>query len=209
MDESWIPLNIISKDAANVGGCDLKIVGESDEFNHTLDLLHKNKLEIVFLFGQDNIKFKKNKEFVIYIGSHGDKGAESADIILPSPAYTEQDGFYTNLEGKLQKAFKASYPTGNSKEEWVILNEISQSLESKNLFNNKDQLIDNMFNYLNLNLKENKENLKKSVKGKFFDEEVITLQIDYYYSNVIARASKTMSECRNLKIDFQKTGTEG
>ena len=71
---------------------------------------------------------KQNKEFVIYIGSHGDKGAESADIILPSPAYTEQDGFYTNLEGKMQKAFKASYPTGNSKEEWIIINEISQSL---------------------------------------------------------------------------------
>ena len=187
----------------------MKIVGESDEFNHTLDLLHKNKLEIVFLFGQDNIKFKKNKEFVIYIGSHGDKGAESADIILPSPAYTEQDGFYTNLEGKMQKAFKASYPTGNSKEEWIIINEISQSLESKNLFNNKDQLIDNMLNYLNLNLKENKDIFEKSVKGKFFDEEVITVPIDYYYSNVIARASKTMSECRNLKIDFQKTGTEG
>ena len=42
-----------------------------------------------------------------------------------------------------------------------------------------------------------------------FDEKVITVPIDYYYSNVIARASKTMSECRNLKIDFQKTGTEG
>ena len=85
-------------------------------------------------------------------------------------------------------------------------------MESKNLFNNKDQLIDNMLNYLNLNLKENKENkenFEKSVKGKFFDEEVITVPIDYYYSNVIARASKTMSECRNLKIDFQKTGTEG
>ena len=60
MDENWFPLNIISKDSANVGGYDLKIVGGSDEFNHTLDLLHKNKLEIVFLFGQDNIKFKKN-----------------------------------------------------------------------------------------------------------------------------------------------------
>ena len=109
----------------------------------------------------------------------------------------------------MQKAFKASYPTGNSKEEWIIINEISQSLESKNLFNNKDQLIDNMLNYLNLNLKENKDIFEKSVKGKFFDEKVITVPIDYYYSNVIARASKTMSECRNLKIDFQKTGTEG
>ena len=66
-----------------------------------------------------------------------------------------------------------------------------------------------MLNYLNLNLKENKDIFEKSIKGKFYDEEVIALPIDYYYSNVIARASKTMSECRNLKIDFKKTGTEG
>ena len=41
-----------------------------------------------------------------------------ADLILPSPAYTEQDGHFVNLEGKMQKAYKASYPTGSSKEEW-------------------------------------------------------------------------------------------
>ena len=29
-----------------------------------------------------------------------------ADIILPGAAYTEQDGYFTNLEGKLQKAIK-------------------------------------------------------------------------------------------------------
>ena len=56
--------------------------------------------------------------------------AKFADIILPCPAYTEQDGFYTNLEGKLQKAFKASYPPGNAKEEWTIINELSKSLDT-------------------------------------------------------------------------------
>ena len=71
------------------------------------------------------MNFTKKNEFVIYIGSHGDKGAEYADIILPSAAYTEQDGHFTNLEGKLQKAYKASYPPGDAKEDWEILNELS------------------------------------------------------------------------------------
>ena len=59
----------------------------------------------------------KNNEFIIYIGSHGDNGADMADLILPGAAYTEQDGYFTNLEGKLQKAYKASYPPGEAKED--------------------------------------------------------------------------------------------
>ena len=50
--------------------------------------------------------FKKKDEFIIYQGSHGDKGAEIADIIFPGAAYTEQNGYFTNLEGKIQKALK-------------------------------------------------------------------------------------------------------
>ena len=208
IENEWEPLNIISRDASTVGGYDLQIYGKDYEFNYTLEKLHKNELEIVFLFGQDNLKFKKNNEFIIYIGSHGDKGAEIADIILPSPAYTEQDGFYTNLEGKLQKAFKASYPTGNAKEEWIIINELSKSLDNKYIYQNKDQLIDSMLNFLKLSQNKNLEN-NNNDEGKFYNELIFFNPIDYYYSNVIARASKTMSECRSLKVDFQKTGTEG
>ena len=63
-----------------------------------------NEFEVLFLIGQDNLKFKKKNEFIIYIGSHGDSGAEIADIVLPGSTYTEQDGYFTNLEGKIQKA---------------------------------------------------------------------------------------------------------
>ena len=65
--------------------------------------LENHKYELVFLLGRDNLRFKKKNEFIIYQGSHGDKGAEIADIILPGSAYTEQDGYFTNLEGKIQK----------------------------------------------------------------------------------------------------------
>ena len=74
------------------------------------------------------LKFKKQNEFIIYQGSHGDKGAEIADVILPGAAYTEQNGFY-KFEGKLQKAYKASYPPGEAKEDWQIINDLAEKLK--------------------------------------------------------------------------------
>ena len=168
--------------------------------------MHKNNFEVIFFLGQDNINFNKKNEFIVYIGSHGDRGAEFADLILPGAAYTEQEGHYTNLEGKIQKAFQATYPPGNAKEDWQILNDLSELLKRKKIFKNKDELIDSWMNYLNL-----KKNIKETtnISVPDFIEEKINLDLnDYYYSNVIARASKTMSECRNIKIKSKKTGTE-
>ena len=159
----------------------------------------------IFLIGQDNLKFNKKNEFIVYVGSHGDSGAEIADIILPGSTYTEQDGYFTNLEGNIQKSYKASYPPGDAKEDWEIINDLSKLLKRKKLFINKDELINSMFNYLKLQSKNNKE----SVENRFFSEKINIEEIDYYYSNVIARASKTMTDCRNEKIKLKKTGTEG
>ena len=65
--------------------------------------LNNKKFKILYLLGSDNLEIKKNNEFIIYQGSHGDKGAEIADVILPSAAYTEQNGLYENLEGRVQE----------------------------------------------------------------------------------------------------------
>ena len=78
-------------DASAVGSYDLGIFSSNDGSNKTLKKIEDNEAEIVFLFGQDNLKIKKNNEFLIYIGSHGDLGAGMADLILPGAAYTEQD----------------------------------------------------------------------------------------------------------------------
>ena len=104
---------------------------------------------------QDNLNFDKKKEFIIYQGSHGDKGADLADIILPGAAFTEQDGHYTNLEGVIQKAYKASYPPGEAKEDWLIINELSNYLSAKNIYETKESLEKSMFNYLNLHNTKN------------------------------------------------------
>ncbi len=205
--KDWNPLNILSVDAATVGNFDLDIIDN----NNTLikDLTH-NKLEIVFLLGQDNLDFVKKKEFVIYQGSHGDKGAEIADIILPGAAFTEQSGHFTNLEGVIQKAYKASYPPGDAKEDWQIINDLAELMNNRKLFNDKDELESSMFNYLNLKKEKSKNQINDKISDKFFESEKLKINFrDYYFSNVIARSSKTMLECYNSKLDIKRTGTEG
>ena len=206
INKDWNSLNILSNHASTVGSYDLNILSSKDGKNITLNQIKNNNFDILFLFGQDNINFKKKNEFIIYVGSHGDKGAEMADVILPGTTYTEQDGYYINLEGKIQKAYKASYPPGDAKEDWEIINELSELLKRKKIYKNKEELIDRMMNYLKL---DQKINNKDKIITEFFSEKIVIDHFDYYYSNVIARASKTMSECRNEKLKVKSTGTDG
>jgi NADH-quinone oxidoreductase subunit G len=206
----WNALNIISEDAATVGSFDLGLYKTLDGSNEVLKDLEDNKFEIVYLLGSDNLQFKKKNEFIIYQGSHGDKGAEIADIILPGAAYTEQNGYFTNLEGKLQKAYKASYPPEDAKEDWMIINELAETMNHRKLFNDKDELDSSMLNQLNLYLEKNNLIKSSEVKNLTFSEENLKINNeDYYYSNVIARASKTMFNCKSAKTNLKSTGTEG
>ncbi len=202
INDDWYSLNMLNLNASSVGSYDLEIINNNDTF----EKLNNNQFEIIFLFGQDNLCIKKQKEFIVYVGSHGDKGAEQADLILPGAAFTEQDGFFTNLEGTIQNAFKASYPPGDAKEDWQIINSLCKKFQNKDLFANKQDLIKSMMSFLN---SSKQKNYKNAFNENFEDEKIYVTPIDYYYSNVIARSSKTMSECRELKIKKQKTGTEG
>ena len=205
--EDWNPLNILSTDASTVGSFDLDLI---DITNKIFSDLKENKFEIIYLLGRDDLDFVKKDEFIIYQGSHGDKGAEIADIILPGAAYTEQSAHYTNLEGKVQKAFKASYPPGGAKEDWQIINEIAEIMNNRKLFNDKDELESSMFNYLNLKKEKENELSMQNIDFKKFENEMLNVQYkDYYFSNVVARSSKTMLDCNNSKIDIERTGTEG
>jgi len=205
----WNSLNILSCDASTVGNCDLGLVNQE---NRLLNDLKDHKFDIIYLAGQDNLHFDKKDEFIIYQGSHGNKGAEIADIILPGSAYTEQDGYFTNLEGKMQKAQKASYPPGDAKEDWQIINELAEFMNNRKLFNDKDELENSMFNYLNLQREKQDSSTTKnenSPKIEFKNENLKIYIKDYYFSNVIARSSKTMIECNNSKINLKPTGSEG
>ena len=210
ISKEWNSINIISENASTVGSFDLGIYKKSNDRNEILKKLNDNFFDVIFLLGQDSLNINKKNEFIIYQGSHGDKGAEIADLILPGAAYTEQDGFYTNLEGKIQKAFKASFPPGSAKEDWIIINELAEKISGKKLFKDKNELDNAMLNFLKIFNEKDLNKVSSNISNSSFIDEKIEIQnVDYYYSNSIARSSKTMFECRNQKINVKSTGTEG
>ena len=208
VNNEWNPIGVISNHSSTVGAYDLDIINSESNKNLTLDKIQNNKIDILFLFGQDDLVFPKKNEYVVYIGTHGDRGAEISDLILPGAAYTEKESHYTNLEGKIQKTYKASFPPGDSLEDWEIINKLAELIKRKKIFKNKDELIDSMENYLKLK-KEKPVKQLLNLSEDVINEKIKVHEIDYYYSNVIARASKTMSECRNNFLKISKTGTDG
>ena len=210
MSDEWNSLNTISENASTVGSFDLGLYKTVDGSNEVLKDLENHMFEIVYLLGVDNLKFEKKNEFIIYQGSHGDKGAEIADIILPGAAYTEQNGYFTNLEGKIQKAYKASFPPEEAKEDWLIINELAETMNHRKLFNDKDELDSSLLNQINLFIEKDKSIKSSTVENVEFKQEILKVENeDYYYSNAIARASKTMLECKTAKVNLKLTGTEG
>ena len=84
-------------------------------------------LDVLFLLGADEIDIAPGA-FVVYIGTHGDRGAHRADVILPGAAYTEKSGIYVNTEGRVQMANRAGFPPGDAREDWAILRALSDVL---------------------------------------------------------------------------------
>ena len=148
----------------------------------------------------------------MYQGSHGDRGAEIADLILPSAAFTEQNGLYENLEGRVQECKKASYPIGDALEDWRIFNLILKALEKNENLSSFDSLrkeVKNLIpNFTKINeLPSFNEIVIDSSPSKFISQEVIIKDLDYFFTNAISRSSKTMSECRQIRQGSKKTGT--
>jgi NADH-quinone oxidoreductase subunit G len=104
--------------AARVGALDLGAVTEGG-VTAALD-----GAEVVYNLGADEVEIAAGP-VVIYQGSHGDRGAHRADIILPGAAYTEENGLFVNTEGRPQLALRAGFAPGEAKENWAILRALS------------------------------------------------------------------------------------
>ena len=195
--KDWNALNVLNQHAASVGALDLDFHSIDEKKNFLFfDKIEKNDFKFLYLLGADNIDFDKKDKFIVYQGSHGDKGAEIADIILPGAAYTEKNGLFINLEGRLQNSYKATYPPGEAKEDWIIFNEIIKIMKTPIKYPSIKHLKDS----INKSLKQKtKHNYIEKKIVDFVDEKITLAPIDYYYTNAVARSSKTMSECRQIK----------
>ena len=204
--KDWNALNILNQQASRVGAIDLGVYSINEKENFLFfDKLDNNDFKFVYLLGADNINFDKKDKFVVYQGSHGDKGAEIADIILPGAAYTEKNGLFVNLEGKLQNAYKASYPPGDAREDWIIFKDLAKLMKKPLEYNNVKYLRES----INKDIQQKINNVvNKTNEIDFVDENISIKPIDYYYTNPIARASKIMGECKQISKNLLFTGIE-
>ena len=206
INKDWNALNILTQQASRVGGIDLGLYMINDENNFLFfNKLINNEFKFLYLLGADSTNIDKEDKFIVYQGSHGDRGAEIADIVLPGAAYTEKNGLFINIEGQMQSAYKASYPPGEAREDWIILKNLAEKMKKPLNFNNVNELRKHIKNHI----KSNSEKVNQKIKKVDFIESNITIRsIDYYYTNPIARASKTMSECRKISKNFLYTGID-
>ena len=131
-------LLVLHTAAARVGAMDLGCTTEGG-IAAALD-----GAEVVFNLGADEIDMPAGP-FVIYQGSHGDRGAHRADVILPGAAWTEESGIFVNTEGRPQMANRAGFPPGEARENWAILRALSAQLGATLPFDSLAELRARMF----------------------------------------------------------------
>jgi len=192
---------VLHQNASAVGSLDL---GFKTDYNTKQKL--NTETETIYNLGCDTLTPYQNS-FVIYQGSHGDKGANAADLILPSACYLEEDGIFVNTEGRTQYARKAIQPPGKAKENWRIIRALSEKLG----------FVPNWLDLNGLRTDLFKENPLFSMPNKIIEVPWETVEKqkklvsktplegyikNYYLSNSICRASKTMGTLARARNSF-------
>jgi NADH-quinone oxidoreductase subunit G len=167
-------------------------------------------VDVLFLLGADEIDTSRlSNTFVVYLGSHGDVGAQAADVVLPGAAYTEKPGLYVNTEGRVQLAERVVFPKGEAREDWAILRALSERLGEKLPYDTLADLRAKLMadhptfgqigyapgaaSWASFKLGD----LGKA--GALTDRPFLSPIGDFYLTNPIARASVTMAECSAVR----------
>ena len=197
--EGWNGFNVLHTAASRVGGLDLGLVpGEGG-----LDAakIAEGGVDLIFNLGADEIDIAPGA-FVVYIGTHGDKGAHRADVILPGAAYTEKTGIYVNTEGRPQFGDRAVFPPGEARENWAILRALSERLGVKLGYDHLGGLravLARVYPHLvNYDVVTPGDFSEAFASGTASTEAFVSPIHDFYLTNPIARASRVMAECSAL-----------
>jgi NADH-quinone oxidoreductase subunit G len=220
VSDDWNGFNVLHTAAARVAGLDLGLLpGEGGrDVAAILDGAQSGEIETVVLYGADEIAGAAlGDAFVIYIGSHGDRGAHRADVILPSAAYTEKQAIYVNTEGRPQMAERAAFPPGEAREDWKIFRALSEHLDAKLDFDTVEALRVKMFEvapHLSQLDQIAPAGAPQAPEAGKAEASVFASPVeDFYFTNPIARASATMADCAKAKQErapkAEGTGTHG
>jgi NADH-quinone oxidoreductase subunit G len=201
--DGWNGFNVLHTAAARVGGLDIGFVpGKGGK--STAQLL--TGMDVLFLLGADEFDHSGTKGFVVYVGTHGDRGAHRADVILPASAYTEKSGLYVNTEGRVQLANRAVFAPGEAKEDWAIFRALSGVLGTALPFDSLGQLRDRLiaqyplFGQLDEVAPADASVIAglAQIGGTPGTTPFMSPIADFYLTNPIARASKVMANCSAL-----------
>lgn len=210
--DDWAGFGVLHTAAGRVGALDTGVVpGEGGA--DTAAIL-SGEMETIVLLGADEVDLSKTGNAkIIYLGSHGDAGASKADVILPAAAYTEMAATYVNTEGRVQMTRRAVQPKGEAREGWAILRALSDVVGKTLPYDSADALREvlraenDVFAGLGYAPgAAGAEALKDKIESGGVPLSTAPLAAaigDFYLTNPIARASKTMAEC-----SLQKQGLE-
>jgi NADH-quinone oxidoreductase subunit G len=202
--DGWNGFAMLQNAASRVGALDLGAVpGEGGLAAG--DMAKAGALDVLFLLGADEVAVEPGA-FVVYIGTHGDRGAHRADVILPGAAYTEKSGIFVNTEGRVQMAARAAFPPGDAKEDWAILRALSDVLGHKLPYDSMAALRHAMFGAAphlarvdQIEAGAPGDIAKLAGAGGTPDKAPFAAAVeDFYLTNPIARASAIMAECSAL-----------
>ena len=202
--DGWNGFNVLHTEAALVGALDLGFVPGEGGLD-TAAMLKSGALDVLFLLGVDEVVVPEGA-FVVYQGTHGDAGAHRADVILPGAAFTEKSGLYVSTEGRVQMTNRASFPPGEAREDWAILRALSALLGNALPFDTLAQLRKSLFaahpHFAAINgiavSDAGAIDVLADLGGKVGKDAFRSPVTDFYLTNPIARASKTMAACSAL-----------
>ncbi|NJC42235.1 NADH-quinone oxidoreductase subunit G [Brevundimonas alba] len=204
--DGWNGFNVLHSAASRVAGLDMGFVPGEGGLT-AARMVGKGALDVLFLLGADEIELGASDAFRVYLGSHGDRGAHGADVILPGAAYTEKPGIYVNTEGRVQMAERAVFPKGQAKEDWAILRALSALVGQTLPYDTLDALRSKLMSdhptfgridYLPAPASFDVTSLGR--KGDLGDVAFHSAVRDPYLNNPIARASVTMAELSALRV---------
>jgi NADH-quinone oxidoreductase subunit G len=199
--EGWNGYGFLHAAAARPGALDLAFVPGAGGLR-AADMARAGALDLIFLLGADEIEIPAGA-FVVYLGTHGDRSAHRADVILPGAAYPEKSGIYVNTEGRVQMAARAAFPPGDAREDWAILRALSDLLGHKLPYDSLAGLRQALFKaYPHLGRidqitpGDTGDIGRLAARGGTHDKAPFVSPIDdFYLTNPIARASAVMAEC--------------
>lgn len=214
LKDGWNGFGVLHETASRVGALDIGFAAGAGGLN-AAQMTTFGTLDVLFSLGADEIKVPDGT-FVVYIGTHGDRGAHRADVILPGAAYTEKQGLFVNTEGRVQMANRAAFPPGDAREDWAIIRALSDVLGKKLPYDSLTALRQAIFkaapHLMRIDQIEagNAADLTALAgKGGSVDKAPFKSVIeDYYLTNPIARASAVMAECSRLASGRMLTAAE-